>query len=192
MAPIDSSTLAFAATILVNSRGAKTLPVFTKDGANVAWQLETPLEVTFEPSAYNDPGNTATRVTMCLTPSDAVRDQIVALDEWCIRTLAANPLQLIGVQLSVDQIRDRYVSCLKTNEKGYATLRLKMNRCGRYALQCFTPEREKRAFPSAWRGTSVRAQITFRGLFLMGRDFGPVLELTHAIVHEPEDELCPF
>ena len=192
MAPIDSSTFAFT-QILVNSRGAKTLPVFAKDGSAVTWQLDAPLEVAFEPSAYNDPENASTRVTMCLTPSDSVRDQVVALDEWCIRTLAANPLQLIGVQLSMDQIRDRYVSCLKTNdEKGYSSLRLKMNRCGRYALQCFTPEREKRAFPLEWRGTSVRAQITFRGLFLMGRDFGPVLELTHAIVHEPEAELCPF
>ena len=67
-----------------------------------------------------------------------------------------------------------------------------MNRRGRYALQCFTPDREKRAHPETWRGGAVQAQVTFKGGFLMGRDFGPVIEITHAIVSESKDEICPF
>ena len=191
MAPLDISSLAFTAAV-VNSKGAKTLPVLNKDGSSVTWQLVDPLEVAFEPSAYNDPENVASRVTMCLTPTDAICDEIAALDAWCLETLSANPVPLLGLQLSSEQIRDRYVSCLKTSDKGYKTIRLKMNRGGRYSLQCFTPDREKRAHPEAWRGGSVQAQVTFKGLFLMGRDFGPVLEVTHVIVHESKDEICPF
>ena len=75
---------------------------------------------------------------------------------------------------------------------GHRTLRDKMNRCGRYALQCFTPEREKRAHPESWRGGTLQAQLSFKGLFVMGRDMVPVLEPTHAIVQESKAEICLF
>ena len=97
MAPLDISALAFAVAPAVNSKGAKTLPALNKDGPSVTWQLEDHLEVAFEPSAYNDTENVATRITMCLTPTDAFCDEIPALDEWCLETLSANPVPLLGV-----------------------------------------------------------------------------------------------
>ena len=168
------------------------MPALYKDGSNVTWQIAEPLEVAFEPSAYNDAENTATRVTLCVTPTDAVYESISALDEWCIQTLSANPVPLLGLQLSPEQVRERYVSPLKTSEKGYRSLRLKMNRSGRYGLQCFTPNRDKCPHPEIWRGCSVQISLTMKCLFLMGREFGPVLEATHVILHESKDAECPF
>ena len=191
MTPLDINNIAFT-SIVANSNGAKTLPALFENGSNVTWQFEDLLEIPFEPSAYNDNDNAATRVTICLNPSDHVCDIIAALDEWCIQTLSANPVPLLGVQLTVEQIRDRYISCLKTSDKGYKTLRLKMNRSGRYALQCYSPDKEKCAHPEIWRGCSIQPQIRFVGLYLMGRDFGAVMECTHAIVHESKGEACPF
>ena len=190
---LDTSKIIFSATV-VNTRGAKTIPAINQDGSNVTWKFQNPLEVTFEPSAYNDVENTASRVTMCLTPTDAVCEEIEALDEWVLQTLSANPVSLLGAQLSPEQIRDRYVSSLKRSDKGYKTLRLKMNRSGKYALQCFTPDRVKRPHPQTWKGGSVQAQLSFRGLYLMGKDYGAIIEITHAIVHEPNEveEACPF
>ena len=192
MTPLDISNIAFLA-IAVNSKGARTLPALQKDGTSVTWQIAEPLEVAFEPSAYNDAENVATRVTLCVTPTDEVYESISALDEWCIQTLSANPVPLLGLQLSPEQVRERYVSPLKTSEKGgYRSLRLKMNRSGRYALQCYTPEREKCPHPETWRGCSVQLSVTLKGLFLMGREYGPVLEATHVILHESKDAACPF
>ena len=150
MATLDTATLAFT-QITTNSKGAKTLPALCTDGNVVTWQFD-PMEVPFDASAYNDPENTANRVTLCVTPSAHMTATVEALDAWCIQTLSQNPTVLLGVQLSPEQVKERYVSCLKTSEKGYTTLRTKINRAGRYALQAYTPTKEKRDHPESWRG----------------------------------------
>ena len=189
-AMIDTSSLAFS-TILTNAKGAKQLPSLYKDGEPVIWQPTEYVEVPFEPSAFND--ETANRVTLCVSPSAAMIETITALDEWCIETLSKHPTTLLGVQLTPDQVRDRYVSCLKTSDKGYTTFRMKMNRSGRYALQCYTPDKEKCAHPETWRGSQIQPRVLFKGLWLMGRDFGALMECTHTLVQEGgcNDE-CPF
>ena len=70
---------------------------------------------------------------------------------------------------------------------------MKMNRSGRYALQCYNSEQEKRDHPENWRGTQIQPRIVFEGLWLMGKDFGALMECTHALVQEGgcNDE-CPF
>ena len=57
-------------------------------------------------------------MNLCVNPSEAVCETIAALGEWCIQTLASNPVPLLGLQLAPEQVRERYVSCLKTSEKG--------------------------------------------------------------------------
>ena len=148
------------------------------------------LEVPFEPSAFSDVE--AIRVTLCLNASESVCNTLAELDAWCIETLSANPVPLLGLQLSPEQVKDHYVSCLKVSDKGYKTLRMKMNKSGRYALQCYDLAKEKREHPDTWRGTSIQPRIYFKGLYVMGRDFGPILECTHALVQESKDDECPF
>ena len=191
MAALNTAELAFA-QIATNAKGAKTLPALCTDGNIVTWQFSDPMEVPFDASAYNDPEGTANRVTLCVTPSAYVTAYVEALDAWCIHTLSQNPTSLLGVQLTPEQVKERYVSCLKTSAQGYMTLRTKINRTGRYALQAYTPDKQKREHPESWRGCSVQPQITFKGLYIMGREFGPVLDCTHVIVHEAKGEDCPF
>ena len=189
-AMINTSSLAFS-TILTNAKGAKQLPSLYKDGEPVIWQPTEYVEVPFEPSAFND--ETANRVTLCVSPSAAMIESVNALDAWCIDTLVKNVTSLLGIQLTPDQIRDRYMSSLKTSEKGYTTFRMKMNKSGRYALQCYTPDKEKRDHPEDWRGTKIQPRVVFKGLWVMGKDFGCLMECTHALVQEGgcNDE-CPF
>ena len=139
-ATIDISQLNFAA-LAVAAKGSKQVPALYSDGSSVVFQPETLFEVPFEPSAFNDPE--ATRVTLCLNPTEEVCETIRELDEWILESLIANPTNLLGLTLSAEQIRERYVSSMKTSEKGYKTLRTKMNKAGRYALQCYTPTKEK-------------------------------------------------
>ena len=112
----DVSQLAFS-TLFITTKGSKQLPALYENGEPVAFQTDEFLEIPFEPSAFND--SEANRVTLCLTPSPSLCEQIAALDEWCIKTLSANPTNLLDIQLSPEQIKDRYVSCLRTSEKGY-------------------------------------------------------------------------
>ena len=75
---IETSTLEFA-PLFTNSKGAKQIPALYNNGEAVVWQPTEFLEVPFEPSAYNDVE--ATRVTLCMNPSEAVCETIRALDE---------------------------------------------------------------------------------------------------------------
>ena len=150
LSAIDQNNLAFSA-LFTTAKGAKQLPALSKDGHAIIWQPEDFVEVPLEPSAFNDPD--ANRVTICVSPSKSMCENITILDEWCIDNLTKDTTGLLGIQLSPTQVRERCVSCLKTSEdKGYATLRMKMNRSGKYALQCYTPDKEKRHHPEDWRG----------------------------------------
>jgi hypothetical protein len=185
---VDVSSLAFA-PLFTTAKGAKQLPALFKDGEPVAWQPDDYMEIPFEPSAFGDPE--AIRVTLCVTPSESLTSTLEAMDAWCIGTLIANPA-LLGIALTPEQVRERYSSSLKISEKGYTTVRAKMNRSGRYALQCYDSELEKRPHPETWRGCSIRPRLVFKGLWVMGKDFGCLLECTHALIKETKDDACPF
>ena len=187
MTTLDISSLTFS-PLFCTAKGAKQLPSLFKDGTAVAWQSNDFCDVPFEPSAFGDPE--ANRVTICVTPSETLCSQIEELDAWCIATLTATP-SLLGIAVTGHQVKDRYASSLKVTEK-WTTLRLKMNRSGRYAMQCYDAEKVKRAHPSTWRGCSIRPRLVFRGLWVKGIDFGSILELAHAVVREEGVTECPF
>ena len=183
---IDNLALA---PLFVTAKGAKQLPALYKDGAHVAWQVDEYCEVPFEPSAFGDPE--ANRVTLCFTPSETLCAQIEQLDKWCVDAVSANP-SLLGITLTAEQVKERYASSIKTSEKNYQTLRVKMNRSGRYALQCYDSEKEKRSQPDTWRGCLIRPRLVFKGLWVMGKDFGSIIEISHCIVQEDGGDECPF
>ena len=185
---INVSSLAFA-PLFVTAKGAKQVPALYNDGSHVAWQVDDYCEIPFEPSAFGDPE--ANRVTLCFTPSETLCAQIAQLDTWCIDTISSTP-SLLGVVLTPEQVKERYASSLKTSEKNYQTLRAKMNKSGRYALQCYDTEKEKRSQPETWRGCSIRPRLVFKGLWVMGKDFGSIIESTHCIVQEGVGDDCPF
>ena len=114
---LNTAELAFA-QVTTNAKGAKTLPAFCTNGNAVTWQFSDPMEVPFEASAYNDPDGLANRVTLCLTPSAHMTATVEALDAWCIQTLSQNPTVLLGGQLTPEQVKERYVSCLKGAKRG--------------------------------------------------------------------------
>ena len=185
---IDTASLAFC-PLYTTAKGAKQLPALYTNGEPVAWQPDDFQEIPFEPSAYGDAE--AIRVTLCVTPSDQLISSVELLDAWCIATLIANPA-LLGIALTPEQVHERYSSSLKTSEKGYKSLRAKMNKSGRYALQCYDSEHEKRPHPETWCAFSVRPRLVFEGHWVMGKDFGTILECTHALIQEGTNDVCPF
>ena len=189
MTTIDTSKLAFG-SLIQTSKGAKQLPCLYTNGESVVWQPCDFLEIPFEPSAFND--EMATRVTLCMTPTDAVSETVAALDAWIRETIVAQSPALLGTSMTPAQVAERYVSSIKTSEKGYQTLRAKMNKSGRCALQLYGLDKEKRAHPDTWRGCQIRPRLVFKGLWLMGKDMGALLELTRGLLQEESSDERPL
>ena len=76
-------------------------------------------------------------------------------------------------------------------KKGWTSFRCKMNIEGRNAVQCWTQDKVKRSLPESWRDCKITPKLHFKGLYVMGRDMGAVIEVTHATVEELEQH-CPF
>lgn len=144
----------------------------------------------FEPSALNDPE--ATTVTLCWKPTEDACELMSTLDAWCIATISDNPTYPLGIQLKTEQTIERFVSCLMTNDKGLNKKRCKINKCGRSALQCLTPDKEKREHPEVWRGSSIQPRLVLKRLYAVGGEVGSILECTHCLLHESKDDKCPF
>ena len=130
-ANIDFAALALG-DVVTTGKGAKQIPL-SINGDPVIWKPRDAMNVLFEPSAYNQPD--ATRVNLCLSVTPSVAASLADLDEFCVNTLAAESSRLLGTQLSVQEVRNRFQSTLRTHEASDSqSLRLKMNLLGRAAV----------------------------------------------------------
>ena len=187
-ANIDFAALALG-DLVVTGKGAKTIPL-SINGEPVIWQPRDALNVMFEPSAFNDPD--ATRVNLCLSVTPAIASDLQELDEFCINTLAAESARLLGSQLSVQEVRNRFQPTLRTHEaSGSQSLRLKINLSGRAAVRIWTPMGTQTAAPPSWSNSSAKCRIRLKGFWLMAKEIGLVAECTDVQLDTAEAE-CPF
>ena len=187
-ANIDFASLALG-DVVVTGKGAKQIPL-SVNGEPVLWQPRDALNVMFEPSAFNDPD--ATRVNLCLSVTPAVASDLQEIDEWCINTLAAESARLLGSQLSVQEVRNRFQPTLRIHEaSGSQSLRLKMNLSGRAAVRIWTPVGTQTSAPPSWSHSSAKCRIRLKGFWLMAKEIGVVAECTDIQLDTAEAE-CPF
>ena len=187
-ANIDFSSLALG-DVVVTGKGAKQIPL-SIGGDPVIWKPRDALTVLFEPSAFNQPD--ATRVNLCLSVTPAVASALQELDEWCINTLAAESSRLLGSQLSVEEVRNRFQPTLHTHEaSGSQSLRLKINLSGRAAVRIWTPVGTQTSAPPSWSQSSAKCRIRLKGFWLMAKEIGVVAECTDIQLDTAEAE-CPF
>ena len=187
-ADIDFASLALG-DVVVTGEGAKQIPL-SIGGEPVIWKPKDALNVLFEPSAFNDPD--ATRVNLCLSATPAIASDLQEIDEWCINTLAAESARLLGSQLSVQEVRNRFQPTLRTHEaSGSQSLRLKMNLSGRSAVRIWTPMGTQTSAPPSWSHSSPKCRIRLKGFWLMAREIGLVAECTDVQLDTAQAE-CPF
>ena len=74
------------------------------------------------------------------------------------------------------QVRERFVSLLKISDKGFRSLRAKMNFTGSNGVQCWDSDKQKRDLPEDWLNCSVNPIFRIKGLWLMSRDWGILCE----------------
>ena len=187
MPTLETNTLSLN-ELQISGKGAKQVLLYSRDAALV-WK-PGPLRVQWQPKAFNDPD--ASRVAICFQSNEEVESYLQALDTWVIKTLALAPRKYFGQDLTESQIKERYTPALKTSQKGYVHLRAKMNLAGRNGVRCWDAEsRLQRKAPEDWTVCEVQPSLEIKGLWLMSKDFGLLLEMTDCLINETST-LCPF
>ena len=116
MPPLETSRLSIG-DLLVSSKGGKTVPIYDCEQPLV-WKPGH-LSVTWQPKAFNDPS--ATRVSICFNSNPEVEAYLSALDAWVIKAVAAAPRKYFGVDLTTEQVTERYLSSSRPRKKATHT-----------------------------------------------------------------------
>jgi len=187
MPTLETSVLSLG-ELQVSGKGAKQVPLFCQDGPLV--YRPGHLNVQWQPKAFNDPE--ASRVAICFRSTPEVETYFSQLDEWVLKAMASTPRRYFGQDLTPDQIKERYNPAIKVSQKGYAHLRAKMNIAGRNAVRCWNEaDRKARPLPDDWTMCEVQPCLEVKGLWVMNKDFGLLIEMTNALIGDTSS-LCPF
>lgn len=185
--PLETSSLSLG-ELLISSKGSKQVPLASQN-APLVWR-PGPLRVQWQPKAFNDPE--ASRVAICFQATDQVEAYITQLEDWVIRAVAAAPSKYLGQDLTENQIRERLTSAIKVSQKGYSHLRVKMNLAGRAAVRCWDATTQaKRPAPEDWTMCEVQPCLEVKGLWVMNKDSGLLIEMTDALISESSTQY-PF
>ena len=176
--------------IVTSSRGAKSIPILTYDNQPFIWMPADMQNVVYEPCAYND--DNANRVDVCFAVTEALETQLTIYDGVILKALTKDSMKYFGQSLTETQIKERVQPSIKTSEKGYSNFRVKLNREGRGRAQVFDMNREPRALPESFLSCSLKPRLQLKGLWIMGRDMGPIWELVAMQVDDKGAAICPF
>ena len=178
--PLETSGLTFG-DLTSSGKGARSVPI---TGENTWAPGE--LKVLWQPRSFD--GSDQNRVSISFQTTDALEVDIRKFEECIVAYVGAR--QYLG-DLSPAQVKERFVSMLKVSDKGYRSLRAKMNFTGRNGVQCWDSDKQKRDLPEDWLCCSVSPIFRIKGLWLMSRDWGILCEMEHAQISEAT-AACPF
>ena len=182
---IDTAALQLG-ELVTSQKGARTCGL-TVRGAAIYWTPGS-MEAPFEPRAFD--GQEASRVSLCLRPTESVQRQLEDLDNAILSLATANSTTLFGKELSPQAIIDRYQSALKVSEKG-TLMRSKINLSGARPCRYWATTNARTDAPETWAGAFCATRICVKALWFMPKEFGVLLEVHDALVTQPDTE-CPF
>ena len=186
MPSLEISSLKLGELTLIG-KGAKQVPL-TSHGEALKW-TPGPSQIMFQPKAFNDPS--ANRVSVCFRSTPEIEAYVQELEAWILNEVARNPQTYLGQNFSEAQVQTMFTSALKTSEKGYTHLRAKMNIAGKSGVRCWDADKKPRAAPEDWTLCEVQPCLHIKGLWVMNKDFGLLIEMADALVSE-SSQLCPF
>ena len=177
-----------------SSRGAKSAALVGADGGKVVFTLgdqtgegtSTP----FGASSYNDEDSVRKTLDLRITEDEAQFFQ--QLDAWALDYLAVNSERLFKKALTADQVREHYRSPV-TQKEGYQPLvRCKITTAGSNAVRCWNADRELVELPDDLRPCQLVAALHLSHLWIMGRDFGWVINVSDLQILSENTRECPF
>ena len=175
--------------VTTSGKGAKTVP-FSVNSGPADFTLPC-LEVAFEPSAYQN--DEATRVNLVLKVGALHEAEMATIDQWILEAVAIDPMRFFGKMKSRENLLETYTPCLKKTEKWGSQFKTKLNLPGSPGgVRLWTAEKQPRGAPEAWAGCLVEVRVRFKHLYMMGAQWGAVIDATDiSLLSEPANE-CPF
>jgi hypothetical protein len=181
--------------IQTSSRGAKSAALVGADSSKVTFTLgslsEEGTSTPFGASCFNKEEETA-RKTLDLRVDDCEVEFFRQLDAWALDYLAKHSERLFKKALTKDQVAEHYRSPL-TEKEGYQPLvRCKITTAGLNAARVWNCEKQRIELPEDLRGCRLIAAVQLSHLWVMGRDFGWVLNVTDIKILSEDARECPF
>ena len=103
-------------------------------------------------------------------------------------------MRLFGKARTEDVLRDAYHYIVKPSDKGYVSMRAKINLSGMHAVKVWDSDKKQIEQPETWRGSVMKPKIVLKNIYCMaGGSFGATLECTDVqIVSSADSDKCPF
>ena len=179
----DISLLSFDEPF-ISKRGSKSCKL-KYDTGDLTHTPNSFLRVPFVPSTF-DKDPLATRLSLVIECDEEMHKYALALDEWAISYLATHSERIFKKSMTVEQVRVNYNSLLK-QQAGYApTLKCKIDTEGRRGVCCWNESGEQLPHPEHWRQFAVKPKLHFSHLWIMGAQYGIVVQMTDALLTPSE------
>ena len=173
--------------VQISGKGAKSIPVYGADGKPI-YLFPSSTGVPFNASSYNN--IEANRVTLSMTPNEDLIDQIHCIENEMKNQLTPRLQDLFGAQSATLQKQDEWFqSVIKTN-RGYQTIKTKINLTGKYQTRAWNNRREALPLPSDWSDHNVKPKLWVRAVWIMGKQCGLVIDCQDAQLEEIK-RVCP-
>ena len=189
MGPFDNFLLGEVA----QGRGSKSIPI-THNGLPPSFLFPDPMEVVFEPTPFGGAPADASRVNLILRASRSVATIIESLEQWAVEACAKDSERIFSQKLTEEQVRERFKSNLKPNDRYGPSLKIKLQLAGASPTKLWSEDRRRCEPPIRWKDVTVSPYLVARNMWMMasGRELGITLELTNAMIVEPPPQACPF
>ena len=181
--------------IQTSSRGAKSAALVSADSSKITNTLGSHSEggtsTPFGTSCFNKEEETA-RKTLDLRVDEREAEFFRQLDAWALEYITKHSERLFKKALTKDQVAEHYRSPL-TQKEGYQPLvRCKITTAGLSAARVWNSEKQRIELPEDLRGCRLIAAVQLSHLWVMGRDFGWVLNVTDLKILSEDAQECPF
>lgn len=176
-----------------SSRGAKSAALVKTDGSKVFFTLGdscAPTSTPFGASNYND--QESVRKTLDLRINEQEAQFFDDLDAWALDYLTKNSERLFKKALTREQVREHYRSPVSKKEGYQPLVRCKITTAGNNAVRCWNTERERADLPEDLRSCQFFAAVNVSHLWIMGRDFGWVINANDLQILSEDTRECPF
>jgi hypothetical protein len=174
------------ANVSITAKGAKMAVLMngadSSDRCN--YTFSGPTRCPFGPSNF-DKDPKATRQNLDIRVSGDAAEFFEGLDAWAIDYICAHSERLFKKSLSLAQVKDAYIPCLRRAPGYEPLLRTKFNTVGtRGACRFWTPGGEEREAPVDWREAEVTPHVHVSHLWMMGGSCGLVVNVCDLLVTE--------
>ena len=173
-------------TPLTTAKGSSSRAVITKDGEEYLWKTTAQTRTPWIPSNLTDPDSNI--LDFCFHPTPEIRDFIGAVEAEALAIVSRDSKTYLGVAgLSEDEVRFKFMSCLKSSARGAANFKTR----GRFGhLRFWNADGEPLKDPTFANDARYQFVVRVSSLWVSEKgSFGLSFDLQHLQIYQ---ERCPF